>query len=71
MIDFQKLLNSTALTESNRKKLIEAIDFAFLVPLDEYEKRKYLTFVNRITSPDLRKRKRVINNKQTGLSYYQ
>jgi len=71
MIDFQELLNSTTLTESNRKKLIEAVDFTFLVPLNEYEKKKYITFVNRITSPDLRKRKRVINNKQTGLSYYQ
>lgn len=71
MKDFQELLNSNTFTESDKEKLLEAIDFAFLAPLDENEKEKYKTFVDRITSSDDKKRRRVRANKKTGLSYYQ
>ena len=71
LFDFQELLKSKNLTTSDREKLIEALHFAFFVPLDEKEENKYITFVNRITSPDTKKRNRARENPNTGLRYYQ
>lgn len=71
LFDFQELLKSQNLRTSDREKLIEALHFAFFVPLDEKEENKYITFVNRITSPDTKKRNRARENPNTGLRYYQ
>lgn len=39
--------------------------------LTKEDKKAYRLFVDRITSDDLRKRKRAINNEKTGLRNYQ
>jgi hypothetical protein len=68
---FAEIFNEKRIWWDNKQELLQAMNSGFFGDMSKENKLAYQLFVERITSGDPKKRKRAINNENTGLKYYQ
>lgn len=71
IIEIQALLASSTLSEKDKEKILNGMHVGYFGHLTTEGKRRVVTFIDRITSTDPKKRKRVIKNEKTGLVHFQ
>lgn len=64
------ILSSDKTSETDKEKLLHGMQVGYFGHLDIARKKKITTFIDRLTSTDSKKRKRVIKNEKTGLSHF-